>query len=919
MTAKREMSDAKMISITIDGREIKAREDATIWEVAQSTGVEIPRLCHQPGMEPVGVCRVCAVEVEGARTLVPSCHRKIEPGMVIRTGSERVVRAQKTLVAMLMSDHGVQSEPENCELTALAEQMKARNGISALPPKETGRAQDFSSAVIAVDHSACILCDRCIRACTDVQGNNVIGRGGKGTSAKIVFDTDLPMGESTCVSCGECMAACPTDALTDKSLTLQIAPGKAKEVDSVCPYCGVGCSITYQVAGNTLLSVRGDDTSPVNRGRLCVKGRYGFDYAHHPDRLTTPLIRKEGAPKTKELPGNPLSLFREASWDEAMELAASSLRKIHEDHGPSSMAGFGSAKCSNEDNYLFQKLIRAVFGTNNVDHCTRLCHASSVAALFQTIGSSAVSNPFSDALKADFILVAGANATENHPVAATFIKQASTAGATLAVIDPRRIDLVDHADTFVQFRPGTDVALFNGLLNVVIEEKLYNADFVAARTEGFKELAENVKPYTPQNVAKLTGVAPDTLRALARGYATAERSIIFWGMGLSQHTHGTDNCRALIALCLICGQIGREGTGLHPLRGQNNVQGASDVGLIPMVYSAYQDVSSPKIRKKFEEAWGRKLDPEPGLTVMEIADAANRGEIKGMYIMGENPAMSDPNLNHSRGALANLEFLVVQDIFLTETAYFADVVLPSTAFPEKTGTYTNTDRRVQIGRRAVDPPGEAREDWRIVAELSERLGYPMEYESEAEIFEEIASLTPFMAGMSYDRLGGHGLVWPCTRPDRQGTEILFSRSFPSGKGKLIPVQYAPAREMPDEDYPFVLNTGRNIYHWHTGAITRRAQALEAAEPGPYVEMAPDDLKRLKIKDDSDVRVESRRGEIALPARSSSRVRPGQVFIPFHYVEAAANLLTVDDLDPYGKIPEFKFCAVRVRKTRKRRG
>ena len=912
------MPDDKMIAIHIDGREIKSRAGATIWEAAQSMGVDIPTLCHQPGMEPVGVCRVCAVEVEGARTLVPSCHRKIEPGMVIRTGSERVVRAQKTLVAMLMADHGVQSEPENCELTALAEQLEAGNGVSALPPKETGCAQDFSSAVIAVDHSACILCDRCIRACTDVQGNNVIGRGGKGASAGIVFDADLPMGESTCVSCGECMAACPTDALTNKSLTLQIVPAKTREVDSVCPYCGVGCSITYQVAGNTLLSVRGDETSPVNQGRLCVKGRYGFDYAHHPDRLTTPLIRKEGAPKTKELPGNPLSLFREASWEEALDLTAASLEKIHEAHGPSGLAGFGSAKCSNEDNYLFQKLIRAVFGTNNVDHCTRLCHASSVAALFQTIGSGAVSNPFSDALKADFILVAGANATENHPVAATFIKQAASAGATLAVIDPRRIDLVDHADMFVQFRPGTDVALFNGLLNAVITEKRYDADFVAARTEGFDELAENVKPYTPENVAKLTGVPADMLRELARRYATSERSIIFWGMGLSQHTHGTDNCRALIALCLICGQIGREGTGLHPLRGQNNVQGASDVGLIPMVYSGYQDVDSPRIRRKFEKAWGRKLDPEPGLTVMEIADAAIRGEVKGMYIMGENPAMSDPNLNHSRGALANLEFLVVQDIFLTETACFADVVLPSTAFPEKTGTYTNTDRRVQIGRRAIDPPGQAREDWRIVAEISERLGYPMDYESEAEIFDEIASLTPFMAGMSYDRLGGHGLLWPCTKPDHPGREILFGKSFPSGRGKLIPVQYAPAKELPDDDYPFVLNTGRNIYHWHTGAITRRAQALEAAEPGPYVEMAPDDLKRLKIRDGADVLVESRRGEITLPARASARGRPGQVFIPFHYVEAAANLLTVDDLDPYGKIPEFKFCAVRVRKLRKRR-
>ena len=912
------MPDEKTIAIRIDGREIKSRAGATIWEAAQSMGVEIPRLCHQPGMEPVGVCRVCAVEVEGARTLVPACHRKIEPGMVIQTGSERVVRAQKTLVAMLMADHGVQSEPENCELTALAEQMEAKNGVSALPSKETGRSQDFSSAVIAVDHSACILCDRCIRACTDVQGNNVIGRGGKGADAKIVFDADLPMGESTCVSCGECMAACPTDALTNKSLTLQIVPGKTREVDSVCPYCGVGCSISYQVAGNTLLSVRGDETSPVNQGRLCVKGRYGFDYAHHPDRLTTPLIRKEGAPKTKELPGNPLSLFREASWEEALDLTAASLGKIFDAHGPSALAGFGSAKCSNEDNYLFQKLIRAVFGTNNVDHCTRLCHASSVAALLQTIGSGAVSNPFSDALKADFILVAGANATENHPVAATFIKQAASAGATLAVIDPRRIDLVDHADMFVQFRPGTDVALFNGLLNVVIAEKLYDADFVAARTEGFEELAENVKPYTPENVSKLTGIPAEALRELARRYATSARSIIFWGMGLSQHTHGTDNCRALIALCLICGQIGREGTGLHPLRGQNNVQGASDVGLIPMVYTGYQDVASPRIRRKFEKAWGRKLDPEPGLTVMEIADAALRGEVKGMYIMGENPAMSDPNLNHSRGALANLEFLVVQDIFLTETAYFADVVLPSTAFPEKTGTYTNTDRRVQIGRRAIDPPGLAREDWRIVAELSERLGYPMDYESEAEIFDEIASLTPFMAGMSYDRLGGHGLLWPCARPNHKGTEILFGKSFPSGRGKLIPVQYAPARELPDEDYPFVLNTGRNIYHWHTGAITRRAQALEAAEPGPYVEMSPDDMKRMRIRNDSNVLVESRRGEITLPVRASTRVRPGQVFIPFHYVEAAANLLTVDDLDPYGKIPEFKFCAVRVRKTRKQR-
>ena len=912
------MPEPETIPITIDGEKTASAAGASIWEAARSEGVEIPRLCHQPGMEPVGVCRVCVVEVEGARSLVPSCQRRVEAGMVIQTRTERVARAQRTLLDMLMAERGVESEPENCELTALAKRMKARNGAIAPPSADAPRNQDSSSSVIQVNHAACILCDRCIRACADIQGNNVIGRGGKGAGARIVFDADAPMGESSCVSCGECVAACPTEALTNKSITTESGGAESRQVRSVCPYCGVGCGIAYQVAENTLLSVEGDESSPVNRGRLCVKGRYGFDYAHHPDRLTTPLIRREDASKAKELPQNPISLFREASWDEALDLAANSFGKIRLAGGPSSLAGFGSAKCSNEDNYLFQKFIRAVFGTNNVDHCTRLCHASSVAALSETIGSGASTNPFADALKSDFILVAGSNPTENHPVAATFIKQAAGAGATLAVMDPRRIDLVDHADIFAQFRPGTDAALFNGLLQVVMEEKLFDPDFVETRTEGFEALAENVKPYTPRNVSKLTGVPAKTIRKLARLYAQSERSMAFWGMGLSQHAHGTDNCRALIALCLVCGQIGREGTGLHPLRGQNNVQGASDAGLIPMSYTGYQAVSSPRHREKFEKAWGRELSGEPGLTVVEIIDAAWRGDIKGMYIMGENPALSDPNLNHARAGLANLEFLAVQDIFLTETACFADVVLPSTAFPEKTGTFTNTDRRVQLGRRAVSPPGEAREDWRVVAELSERMGYAMRYESEARIFDEIASLTPPLAGISHDRLGEGGVVWPCPEPDHPGTEILFSESFPSGRGKLVPVQYAPAKELPDDDYPFVLNTGRNLYHWHTGAITRRARALNAAEPDPYVEMSPEDLKRLRIRNNSRIRVESRRGEIVLAARASARVQPGQVFIPFHYVEAAVNLLTIDELDPDAKIPEFKFCAVRIKKAGRRR-
>jgi formate dehydrogenase major subunit len=740
------------------------------------------------------------------------------------------------------------------------------------------------------------------------------------------------MGNSTCVSCGECAAVCPTGALFNKPLTIDVALPTTQEVDSVCPYCGVGCAITYHVKDNKIVQVSGRE-SPVNHGRLCVKGRYGFDYALHPHRLTTPLIRRPECypkgPLSQDVRGEDgkwqrkpggivdyaevLPAFREASWEEALDLVTSRLKGIRDQYGSSALAGFGSAKCSNEEAYLFQKLVRAVFGTNNVDHCTRLCHASSVAALQETIGSGAVSNVFGDVQYADVAIVIGSNATENHPVAATFFKQAAERGTTLIVIDPRRPALADHAQYYISYKPGTDVAFLNGVMHVIISEGLTNPEFIEKRTVNFETLKETVQHYTPEVVEKLTGVSAEQVREVARAYGKAKNAMIFWGMGISQHTTGTDNARCLISLCLMTGNIGRPGTGLHPLRGQNNVQGASDSGLIPMVYTDYQRVDNPVIREKFEQAWGVTLDPKPGLTVVEIAHGALHGTIKGMYMMGENPFLSDPNINKVRKALANLEFLVVQDIFLTETAEFADVILPAASFPEKEGTYTNTDRRVQLGRKAIDPPGQARPDWQIICDIATRMGYPMRYNSPEDVFRELTALSPNLAGLSYERLGKTGELWPCPDPDKPGQSVIFIDDFPTGRGKFVPAEFAPAQELPDKAYPLVLNTGRVLEHWHTGTMTRRSKALDAIEPEAFVEIHPEDLQAFNAQDGDFVRVSSRRGSIVLKARIGVRTQKGSVFIPFHFREAAANLLTNDALDPFGKIPEFKFCAVKVEK------
>ncbi len=943
------------IRVTIDGREAEVPVGTTIWEAARAAGVEIPVLCHDPRLPPVGVCRVCLVDV-GEKKLVASCVREASDGMTVTTRTDKIDACRKGLTELLLSDYAADarsgSKTRSDELLALA----ARHGVEWPPsgsngdrptavagiPAGNGRPIDSSSPVIRVDHQSCILCDRCIRACDDVQVNGVIGRTGKGYGTRIGFDLDVPMGVSTCVSCGECEKVCPTGALTLVQLLEEtMAPAtddrsRLSRVDSVCPYCGVGCAITYWVdeEHNRVVYADGRE-SPVNHERLCVKGRYGFDYAHHPQRLTVPLIRKDSAfpkgalspeveeteeRKRKRKPGglvdyeHVLPHFREASWEEAIEFAGRRLREIKEEHGSAAMAGFGSAKCSNEEAYLFQKLIRAGFGTNNIDHCTRLCHASSVAALLETIGSGAVTNVFGDVGNAEVALITGSNTTANHPVAATFMKQAAREGRTkIIVVEPRRIDMADHAEMFLQIRPGTDVAFYNAMMHVLIEEDLVDHAFIRERTKDFDSLKQTVAKYAPEMASDICGIPPDDIRSAARLFGTARTAMVFWGMGIAQSVHGTDNARCLISLMMMTGNVGRPGTGLHPLRGQNNVQGASDAGLIPIVYPDYQSVKDPVVRARFESAWGVELDPDPGLTVVEIMDAALEGKIRGMYMMGENPFLSDPNVNKVRKALANLDFLVVQDIFLTETAEFADVILPATTHLEKEGTYTNSDRRVQVGRKALQQPGSAREDWRIVCDLSTAFGYPMQYGSSAEVFDEFTSLAPSYAGLTHENLGLTGKLWPCPDLGSDGVQVLFGDSFPTpdGLGRFVPAEFTPAAEPPDEEYPFVLNTGRLLEHWHTGTMTRRSRALHAIAPDARVEVHPDDLAGLGAQDGDRLRVESRRGSIALIAKSSRGLLPGSVFIPFHFREAAANVLTYDALDPYGKIPGFKFCAVRL--------
>ncbi len=903
------------IEFKLNGRTVVGRPDETIIETAAKNGIDIPRLCYKPGLRPDGNCRACVVEIKGERVLAPSCCRYPNEGMEVTTDSERAKLSQKMVLELLLSDMPEKDYRVDSELDQWAAKLEV--GLPRFPGRKQPAA-DVSHPGISVNLDACIQCTRCVRACREEQVNDVIGYAFRGEHSKIVFDMDDPMGASTCVACGECVQACPTGALMPAR-----EAGLAnidKEVESLCPFCGVGCQLTYHVEKNVIKFVTGRD-GPANHGRLCVKGRYGFDYAHHPQRLTKPLIRKPGVPKSAEFtvdPANWGEAFREASWEEALEAAAAGLRKVRDEGGAGAgryaLAGFGSAKGSNEEAYLFQKLVRTGFGTNYVDHCTRLCHASSVAALLEGVGSGAVSNQVSDVLNAEVVFIIGANPTVNHPVAATWMKNAAKNGVKLIIADPRRTELARHATHFLQFNPDTDVAMLNAMIHTIIEEGLVNEAFVRDRTSGFEALKANAKDFSPEKMAPICGIPAQTIREVARMYATSKGSMILWGMGISQHVHGTDNARCLIALTLMTGQVGRPGTGLHPLRGQNNVQGASDSGLIPMMFPDYQRVDNPEANKRFEKLWGAKLDTKPGLTVVEIMDAAYAGKVRGMYIMGENPAMSDPDVGHAREAMAKLDHLVVQDIFLTETCYLADVILPATAFPEKTGTFTNTDRMVQLGRKAIEPPGEAREDLWILVELAKRIGLDWDYSHPKLVFAEMRKGMNSIAGITWERLERDScVIYPCENEGDPGQPVVFTEVFPTatGRAKFVPADLISADERPNDEYPVVLITGRQLEHWHTGAMTRRASVLDALEPEPVCSIHPLDLVALKAKPGELITVESRRGKISLYARADEGTPRGAVFIPFAFYEAAANRLTNPKLDPIGKIPEFKYCAVKV--------
>jgi formate dehydrogenase alpha subunit len=971
--------------LQIDGHKISIEEGRTILDAARQAGIEIPTLCWYPTLPVVGNCRICLVSVEGQPKLIAACAAKVTDGLVVTTRSHAAVENRRGVLKLLAerypAEHlrnGGRAHPRNefehylVEYDVVPTAMEDRD-----LPLRSGDERP-GDPMIRHDMSTCILCTRCVRACEDIQVVGVLDVGWRGEHAEIIVGADGDPDKAGCTWCGECVRVCPTGAIFEVMPRQRFSPEQIrhpeKVVRSVCPYCGVGCQVDLHVADNKIVRVTSPDIelNTPNQGSTCVKGRFGYDFPQHRDRLLRPLIRKgwtkEGGrwswkgPKGADRrsgpwrtiegegrrlkPGTPpratgktvrelpllaridmdirdrvatpdewYSPFREATWDEALELTAQELLRIKGARGADSLACFSSAKCSNEENYLIMRMFRGALGTNNVDHCTRLCHSTSVAAMQRAINTAAASGSMREIEAAcDVIFIGGANTTESHPVFGAALKRAHEKRATLIVADPRRTELAGRADIHLQLQPGTDVALYSAMLHHILALGLENRDFIAARTHDFEKVRAAVKPYSPDQAAKITGIPAEQIRRAAEIYARGPNTSTLWAMGLTQHANGTDIVTSLLNLMFACGMIGRWGAAMLPIRGQNNVQGASDVGAIPFVYTDYQPVGDRAVRDRFARAWkvpAQSLSLEKGLMVTEVVRPESA--VRGMYIMGENPILSDPDIAHAEHWFQELEFLAVHDLFLTETARYADVVLPGSSFAEKTGTFVNTERRIQVGHKAIDTPGDARADLDILIDLSRRLGLPTTFQSPQDVMREIATVTPSWAGVTYDRLEGAGLQYPVPTADHPGTAFLFDEAFPTSDGRatFVPVEYTDPVELPDDDYPFVMNTGRQLYHWHTGTMTRRASGLDAREPTPIVEIHPADAKDIGVREGELVRLTSRRNFMVSAARISERVARGQVFVPFHFREAAANLLTNPVLDPYAKMAELKICAVRI--------
>jgi len=886
------------VKLIIDGLEVVTRKGRTILEAAGEKGIYIPSLCHHPDLEPVGICRTCMVEVEG-RGLVISCKTPVEEGMQVSTDSPEIDRVRRTTVELLVTKHhddciGCAADGD-CALQDVASYAgvtrerlaKLRGPIRSVP-------MDTSNPFYDRDMNKCILCGICVRTCEELVGVSAIDFAFRGYDTTIAAPGDKPVFTSRCVSCGECVVRCPVGALVPKRREVP-----ARRVKTICPYCGVGCGIVLGVRGNRIVGAEGDRDCITNRGILCVKGRYGHGFVGHPDRLTTPLVRKNG-------------VLTEASWDEALSLVAEKFAS----RSGGAFASLASAKCTNEENYLFQKFTRAVMGTNNVDHCARLCHAPSVAGLAQTFGSGAMTNSIAEISDAQCIFAIGTNTTSAHPVLATRMWQAVRQGADLIVANPKEIDLCRWATLHLRQRPGSDVVLMMGMARVIVDEGLYDKEFVAQRCEGFEELCKSLERYDLDYVERITGVPRQDIVRAAQLYATRRPSAIFYAMGVTQHTHGTDNVLATSNLALLTGNAGKPSTGVNPLRGQNNVQGACDMAALPNVLPGYQKVTDADKRGKFEEAWDCSLLSEPGLTHVEMFRAIHSGEIKALYSMGENPILAEADANHVREAIEKLEFFVAQDIFLTETAELADVVLPAAAFAEKDGTFTNTERRVQRVRKAVEAPGEARPDWWIICQLAKKMGAAgFDFSEPEQIMREAASLTPQYAGIDYERIEWNGLQWPCTAPDHLGTPFLYAEKFSTanGKAQFKPLEYRPPAETPDEQYPLVLTTDRSLYHFHTSSMTGRVEGLVTAHPEERLMIHPSDAEKWGVSDGEEVEVASRRGDARMKAQVTDICPVGVVSLTFHFANAPTNELTHAALDPVAKIPETKVCAVRIQK------